>query len=311
MPGDSLIITRLTDSIRVADSLYNDHLRNGVVPAYADHSDLPVFFKVLAFILVLITAPVLYNWAKDKLARRLAIRSAVAALQYNMARYDEVLNKYNGYYQGLPARLRLKFVERVVVFTTNKTFSCIGLEPDERMTILIGAAAVQISFGLNKFMLDFFDTIYIMQHEYNYGGHQKPFEGHVNSSGIYLSWDNFMKGFENYTDGDNLGIHEMAHALAYVNFMAGANSDQDKGFIRRFYDFSEVARPVFYEMQLGVPTLLNNYAATNYNEFWAVSVETFFEKPVQMKAEMPALYNALCGLLNQDPLLPEKILAHA
>jgi MtfA peptidase len=310
MPGDSLIVNRLTDTVRVADSLYNDHLRSVTVPVYTAHSDLPLFFKILAFILVLITAPVLYNWAKDKLQRKMAIRNAVAAMQHNMAHYDEVLNNYNGYYKSLPAAVRLKFVERVVFFTANKTFTCAGLEPDHRMTILIGAAAVQISFGLNKFMLDFFDTIYIMQHQYNYSGYQKPFEGHVNSSGIYLSWDNFIKGFENYTDGDNVGIHEMAHALAYVNFMAGANRDQDKGFIKRFYDFSAVARPVFNEMQLGVPTLLNAYAATNYHEFWAVSVETFFEKPLQMKAEMPTLYNSLCSLLNQDPLLPEKILLH-
>ena len=55
-------------------------------------------------------------------------------------------------------------------------------------------------------------------------------------------------------------------------------------------------------------TLLNEYAATNYNEFWAVAVETFFEKPLHMKAGMPELYTSLCSLLNQDPLLAEKLL---
>jgi Mlc titration factor MtfA (ptsG expression regulator) len=150
--------------------------------------------------------------------------------------------------------------------------------------------------------------VYILQHNYNYGFYQKPFEGHVNSDGIYLSWDNFIKGYENYYDGDNVGIHEMAHALAYVNFMAGANDGQDEAFIQRFYAFSDVARPIFNAMQNGESNLLNNYAATNYNEFWAVAVETFFEKSLQMKIEMPHLYTALCSLLNQDPLLPEKIL---
>ena len=61
----------------------------------------------------------------------------------------------------------------------------------------------------------------------------------------------FLKGFADYTDADNVGIHEMAHALAYVNFMAEANNGQDEGFIKRFYDFSAVARPIFNDMQNG------------------------------------------------------------
>jgi MtfA peptidase len=176
------------------------------------------------------------------------------------------------------------------------------------MPLLISAASVQITFGLDKYLLDFFDTIYIMQHNYNYGLYNMPFEGHVNSNGIYLSWDNFLRGFENYADADNVGIHEMAHALAYVNFMAGANDGQDEAFIKRFYNFSAVARPIFNDMQQGKRNLLNEYAGTNYNEFWAVAVETFFEKSLHMKVEMPDLYIAMCSLLNQDPLVPEKLI---
>ena len=61
-------------------------------------------------------------------------------------------------------------------------------------------------------------------------------------------------------------------------------------------------------MQAGGNNMLDRYAATNYNEFWAVSVETFFEKPFQMKQEMPVLYRGLCQLLRQDPLLPGKLM---
>jgi len=66
-----------------------------------------------------------------------------------------------------------------------------------------------------------------------------------------------LRGYEDYTDADNVGIHEMAHALAYVNFMAGANSGRDKAFITRFYHFSAVARPIFEDMQKGQKNLLN------------------------------------------------------
>ena len=46
-------------------------------------------------------------------------------------------------------------------------------------------------------------------------------------------------------------------------------------------------------MQEGNRNLLGEYAAVNYHEFWAVSVETFFENPVCMKHELPELYQAM------------------
>jgi Mlc titration factor MtfA (ptsG expression regulator) len=59
-------------------------------------------------------------------------------------------------------------------------------------------------------------------------------------------------------------------------------------------------------MQNGISNILGSYAATNYNEFWAVAVENFFERPKQMKDALPELYQAMCLLLNQDTLLPDK-----
>lgn len=44
-------------------------------------------------------------------------------------------------------------------------------------------------------------------------------------------------------------------------------------------------------------------------EFPAVCAETFFERPVSFKKQIPDLYLALCSLLNQDPLTPAKLLS--
>ncbi len=305
MPGDTLVINNKNESIAPADTLYTRQLLAlpGRVPPEQDAGP-----ELVLVCLLIIVTPFVYKWALKKIRKMKAVKAALADMQSNFAQYDNLLTQYNGYYRSLPPEMRRRFAERVVWFTSTKSFKCINIEPDEKMPWLISAASVQISFGLDNYLLDFFDTVYILQRNYNYGFYQKPFEGHVNADGIYLSWDNFIKGFENYNDGDNVGIHEMAHALAYVNFMAGANDGQDEAFIRRFYAFSDVARPIFNAMQNGEINLLNNYAATNYNEFWAVAVETFFEKSLQMKIEMPHLYTSLCSLLNQDPLLPGKIL---
>jgi Mlc titration factor MtfA (ptsG expression regulator) len=92
----------------------------------------------------------------------------------------------------------------------------------------------------------------------------------------------------------------MGHALAYVTFIT--ETEEDKHFKKEFKNFSKVARPIFADMQGGNRNLLGEYAAVNYHEFWAVSVETFFENPVCLKQDLPDLYDAMVNLLRQDPL---------
>jgi hypothetical protein len=220
--------------------------------------------------------------------------------------YDGLLTRYNPYYKSLSSEGRNRFLERVLQFIESKRFEYIDLEADERIPLLISAAAVQLTYGLDHFQLDYFKTIYIIKDKYTYGQSATPFEGHVSQDGIYLSWTNFMREFADYSDGQNVGLHEMAHALTYVNFTV--HDGRDVGFHHAFVNFSAIARPVYERMRAGEITLLNAYAATNYQEFWAVSVETFFERSSDFRNQLPELYTALCTLLNQDPLTPEKFL---
>jgi hypothetical protein len=48
-------------------------------------------------------------------------------------------------------------------------------------------------------------------------------------------------------------------------------------------------------------TLIDEYGATNPAEFFAVVTETFFEKPVQLRAQYPELYEQLREFYRQDP----------
>ena len=219
--------------------------------------------------------------------------------------FDSILAQYNPYYKSLDSEGRDRFLRRVLVFMEFKDFEYIDIEPEERMPLLVSSAAVQLTFGLDNFQLDYFKTIYIIKDNYRYGLYNVPFEGHVSDEGIYLSWSNFLREFTDYSDGQNVGLHEMAHALTYVNFTV--QEGRDTSFYDKFKDFSAVARPVFERMQAGETTILDPYAATNYQEFWAVCVETFFERTNTFKRQMPELYFSLCSLLNQDPLTPGKV----
>jgi len=48
--------------------------------------------------------------------------------------------------------------------------------------------------------------------------------------------------------------------------------------------------------------IYSEYADTDLQEFWAESVEIFFEKPNNLKENYPSVYEAIKILLNQDPL---------
>ncbi|WP_276481894.1 zinc-dependent peptidase [Paraflavitalea pollutisoli] len=260
---------------------------------------------MIIFVLLLII--LLFPRLIDQVRRALQSRKAQAVIEDRQPDYHAVLLQYLPYYRNLPPRLQERFLKRTVVFMTTKEFEFVEITPEERMSLLISATAVQLTFGLEQYLMDHFEKIYVLRHDYHYGPNSVPFQGHVSHDGIYLSWSNFIKGYDNYFDGDNVGLHEMAHALAYVNF--NVSEGRDDGFHDRFIRFSATGREVFETMQSDISGgFLGRYAATRYEEFWAVCVENFFERPTSFKIQLPELYSAMCKLLNQDTLTPGIVL---
>jgi len=51
----------------------------------------------------------------------------------------------------------------------------------------------------------------------------------------------------------------------------------------------------------GLPTLIDQYGATNPAEFFAVITEAFFERPRALKRRHPTLYSQLQKFYKQDP----------
>lgn len=260
--------------------------------------DLAEPLIVICLIMIGVLAPPVYRFVRD----RMRARQAKKMYDDKHYAYDSILQQYIPYYCHLDASLKDRFLKRTLVFMASKKFEFVQMEEEEHMPLLISAAAVQLTFGLKHYLMDHFNTIYVLKNDYHYGLFNVPFQGHVNDDGIYLSWNNFLRSYENYSDGDNVGLHEMAHALTYVNFTA--NNGVDEGFKERYWRFSKTGRAVFRRLQAGEITLLGTYAATNYHEFWAVCVENFFERPHSFKIQLPELYDALCNLLNQDMLKP-------
>ncbi len=256
---------------------------------------MEVFFVFLGMLVLAISLKLLSDLFFGYL-----LKKKRQAFQEQAPFYYRIVSENIRYFNQLPAEQQQRFLFRTYLFHQQKKFHYVGVESRPEMPVLISAVAVQLTLGLEKFCLTYFKDIYVLQHDYHYGYYSLPFMGHVDSTGIYLSWDNFYQGVRNRADVSNVGMHEMAHALTYVNFVT--RTEQDDHFKNEFRNFSKVARPIFQSMQKGHKTLLGDYAATNYHEFWAVSVETFFENPVRFQHHLPELYAAMTRLLKQDPL---------
>src|SRR5450432_1980651 len=254
----------------------------------------------IVIIASLVLGVLLLNRPVTALFQRLYTRRQFRKFIARETFYHSVVSRYFKYYNRLNLDEQRKFLFRTYQFQQSKHFHYIEVQANTEMPILVSAAAVQLTFGLDKFKLAYFDDIFILRDDYHYGFYSRPFMGHVDQTGIYLSWDNFIKGISGQTFNCNVGLHEMGHALAYVTFIT--ETEEDKHFKKEFKNFSKVARPIFATMQEGKRNLLGEYAAVNYHEFWAVSVETFFENPVCLKHELPELYQAMVSLLRQDPL---------
>lgn len=232
---------------------------------------------------------------------------------YNAAPITEILippataNKYGAiilrvlpYFGKLSDANKQRFLKRVYNFKSGKSFHFHGMNPSEEVEVLVCAAAVQVSFGLRNYRLSFFREIYILSDAYQAINAREMFIGHVSPTGIYISWKHFVQGFANYADGVNVALHEMAHALHHENFIQETGIDWD--FRQDFDKLPSIFGPLMTQAIVERRSYLRGYAFTNFHEFWAVSVENFFENPQGLKDNLPQLYVILCDTLNQDPL---------
>lgn len=223
-------------------------------------------------------------------------------------KYSFVIGSLFTYFNDLSDESKRRFANRVFQFRANKQFHFIGLEKNEDIEILVSASAIQVTFGLNNYMMSFFKDIYILADAYQTGPEEEYYIGHVAPDGIYLSFKHFLYGYlHNGTDNTNVAVHEMAHALVHNNVFAQYGADRN--FRLNYEKFSSTSGPILADVITNRRSYLRSYAFSNMHEFWAVSVEAFFVNPAGLKKNMPDLYDVLCRVLNQDPLTQNKLIA--
>lgn len=218
-----------------------------------------------------------------------------------------ILEKEFPYYNKLPKKSKEIFLQKVNYFYKENFFiPKRGFKIDDRKQMLICAFAAQLTFGLPFLKLSHFESILIFDRsKYIKGLEQWTFSDTQKKEGrINFSWEDIQHGLENPTDGYNVVLHKLAEAMLYEN----RKQNEEFNFIDDKY--LEELRQMYHNEKKALKSdthpFLNKIAGQSFDDFFAVTVENYFERPVLLKEQMPILYNIMCKVLNQDTALLEE-----
>jgi len=213
-----------------------------------------------------------------------------------------IVVKYFPYHDTLDPSGQERFERVTGRFLNDKEWLGAGITVKEEMKVMISACAAQLLHGFDeRITLTHFSRIVVHPEAYRSARKDRRHQGEVNPKAgvIRLSWPHFVQGYARSSDAHNVGLHEMAHALWFEDFIP----NHEDGLLDAVLleDWKILGDQESAAIKAGKPSLLRDYAATNQEEFFAVAVEYFFERSREFKEQLPELYALLSGLLRQDP----------
>lgn len=218
--------------------------------------------------------------------------------------YREILNEHVAFYRELSGESQEKLHKLILAFVDEKYFvGAQGLVVTDTHRVVIAAAASRLVLGLDLSYYDRLTEIVVYEGDYRHKDVEGIILGEAHTWGtVVLSWAAVVRGIENPHDGLDTAVHEFAHVL---DVASGAFDGTPKLRADEHYKvWGETLSAQFVKLRKGGPrrrTLLRQYGATNEAEFFAVATEAFFEKPEQMRARAPELYDELARFYGRDP----------
>jgi Mlc titration factor MtfA (ptsG expression regulator) len=235
------------------------------------------------------------------------------------AAWRDILRRRMPAFQRLPAALQLQLKRHVQVLLAEKPFiGCDGLEVTDEMRVLIAAQAAllllnrQAGYFPNlRQVLVYPGAFVVRRSTVDAAGvtqdARRVLTGESWQQGqVILAWDAVLEGAAQPDDGHNVVIHEFAHQLDQENGRANGAPwlGRQRGPTRQARwaaVLGEAHARLREAAAQGVRGLLDPYGASDPAEFFAVASEVFFEQPVQLAGEEPALYRELAQFYRVDP----------
>lgn len=131
-------------------------------------------------------------------------------------------------------------------------------------------------------------------------------EAHHDRGPVLLAWDQVRSGARHRGRGHNVVLHEFAHKMDMLDGVVdGTPLLPDQAALDRWIAVCANELELMRRGEGG--PLLDDYAATDPGEFFAVATEVFFDRPVDFRESKPELYDVLTGYYRQDPASREPL----
>ena len=217
-------------------------------------------------------------------------------------------------YRALPAPLRAQLHGHINVFLEEKTFvGCGGLEMSDEIRLTIAAQACVLLLNRITDYFPGFSTILVypdtyVAREVVSDGMLETVEEHARAGEswhrgpVVLSWGDVMHSADDAA-AENVVLHEFAHKLDEENeTLDGLPVLDDQSQYASWAEvFSREFDALKASIERGEPGLLDDYGAESPSEFFAVVTETFFQRPAELSARHPQLYEQMRRFYNVDP----------
>lgn len=218
--------------------------------------------------------------------------------------------------RSLSAAQREKLNTLCTVFLYEKTFTGVkGFELDDEKRLIISIQACLPILNLDLSYYDGWVEIVVYPDTFVIYRHTTDDLGLVSSSTVaatgeawsrgpvILAWTDVARDSFQPRPGHNVVIHEFSHKLDMLN--GRANGMPPLHPTMRRSDWTESLSSAYVALhdriQNRETTAINEYAATNPAEFFAVLSETFFTAPYILKEKKPDVYDQLALFYKQQP----------
>lgn len=225
------------------------------------------------------------------------------------------LNESVSFYRSLTEADKRTFDKRVLLFLDTTAVIGNGVDVTQEDRLLVAASAIIPVWAFPDWHYFNLGRVILVPASFNenfeFGHPDSLITGMVGtgsmSGRMILSRPALHYGFRNDKDMQNVGIHEFAHLVD----MADGDCD---GFPERlskyafFHPWSDFVEKKIADIH-AKKSCIDDYGATNPQEFFAVATEYFFEQPKRLQKKHPVLYEELVEFYKQDMAAIEQDIA--
>jgi MtfA peptidase len=216
-------------------------------------------------------------------------------------RSQQTLARRSSYYRHLPESYRSEFHKQIQAFLADTPMTGIEVKVPDDLRLLVAASAVTLTVGWPGYKWTRVSEVLLypdsFDRDYKFG--ERDYAGQTHQWGVViLSVPALMRSFKIPDEAYHVGLHEFAHLLDLTSGrFDGIPPYLTDDAIRQW---EQLLAKEDERLRRG-DSILDTYALTGPEEFFAVAVEAFFQTPADLTSHHGELYAFLAAYFRQDP----------